>query len=240
MSQRLYAQRATWQEKPALRAVYEHLYEKMAAVCIPGRTLEIGGGSGNFSDFVPGVITTDIQRVPWLDVVCDAHRLPFEEASFDNIVMFDVLHHFDRPRRFFSEAARVLRPGGRVVMMEPMITPVSWPVYQYLHPEPVRLREDPLEDGDPKSGKDPFDANQAIPMLLFRHGGGALTRACPSLRLQEFHYLGLWAYPLSGGFRRWTLIPKSLVPPVLWLEDKVASFLGPMFAFRLMAVVEKR
>lgn len=240
VSHRLFAQRATWQNKPALRAVYEHLYARMALACKPGRTLEIGGGSGNFGDFSAGVITTDIQQVPWLDAVCDAHQLPFVKEAFDNIVMFDVLHHLDRPRRFFSEAARALRTGGRIVMIEPMITPVSWPIYQYLHPEPVRLREDPLEDGDPKSKTDPFDSNQAIPMLLFRRGGESLIREFPTLRLREVHYLGLWAYPLSGGFRKWTLIPKAMVRSVLWLEDKVAPVLGPIFAFRLMAVVEKR
>ena len=118
MSERLLAQRATWQQKPALRAIYEALYEKMALACKPGRTLEIGGGSGNFSDFSTDVISSDIQKVSWLDVVCDAHRLPFKASTFDNIVMFDVLHHLDRPRRFFSEAVDVLRPGesGQIVV----------------------------------------------------------------------------------------------------------------------------
>jgi SAM-dependent methyltransferase len=240
VSERLFSQRATWQEKPALRAIYEALYKKMALACKPGPTLEIGGGSGNFSDFSTEVIATDIQKVPWLDVVCDAHRLPFRKSSFDNIVMFDVLHHLDRPRRFFSDAVEVLRPGGRIVMMEPMITPASWPVYRYLHPEPVRLGADPLAHGDPDPAKDPFDSNQAIPMLLFRREARALTQAFPSLRLRQFNYLGLWAYPLSGGYRKWTLIPSSLVRSVMWFEDKVAPVLGPVFAFRLLAVVERR
>lgn len=239
MSQRLLAQRATWQAKPALRAIYETLYEKMACACRPGRTLEVGGGSGNFGDFSKNVVTTDIQYVPWVDVVCDAHRLPFAPASFDNIVMFDVLHHLDRPRLFLSEASRVLRSGGRIVVMEPMVTIASWPVYRFLHPEPVYLDVDPLRFGDPKKDKDPFDSNQAIPTLLFRRRAKAMTQAFPELRLRDFQYSGLWAYPLSGGFRKWSLIPASMVRPVMWLEDRVAGVLGPVLAFRLLAVVEK-
>jgi len=38
-------------------------------------------------------------------------------ANFDNIAMFDVLHHLKRPRRFFQEAERVLDQRGRVVMI---------------------------------------------------------------------------------------------------------------------------
>lgn len=239
MSEKLFDQRATWQEKPVLREIYEALYGEMARACHPGSTLEIGGGSGNFREFATGVVSTDIQRVSWLDVVCDAHRLPFAPSSFDNVVMFDVLHHLDRPRRFFSEAADVLREGGRIVMVEPMITPGSWPVYRFLHPEPVVMDADPLEPGEPATDKDPFDANQAIPALLFRAGGRALTRAFPSLRVLECRYRSLWAYPLSGGFRKWSLIPSSLVRPTLWLEDRLAPILGPLMAFRVLVVVEK-
>jgi len=40
--------REAWQRKPSLRRVYEDIYRRMRAQCIPGTTLEVGGGSGNF------------------------------------------------------------------------------------------------------------------------------------------------------------------------------------------------
>src|SRR5262249_40526830 len=61
----------------------------------------------------------------------DAHRLPFGNATFDNIVMFDVLHHLERPHLFFAEVSRVLKTGGRLVSMEPGITPVSHLFYTF-------------------------------------------------------------------------------------------------------------
>ena len=39
--------RAIWRKKPALRAVYGDIYRRIDARRRPGRTLEIGGGSGN-------------------------------------------------------------------------------------------------------------------------------------------------------------------------------------------------
>src|SRR4051812_32449670 len=128
-----------WQEKPALRQIYHHLYRRMQAACVPGPTLEIGGGSGIFKAFAPDTITTDVIPGPWLDLVADAQRLPFAGASFANLVMFDVLHHIESPRHFFTEAMRVLKGGGRLVMVEPAITPLSWPFYHFIHEEAVDL-----------------------------------------------------------------------------------------------------
>ncbi len=232
--------RARWREKPVLRAIYEDFYRRIAAACVPGRTLEIGGGSGNFKAHAPEVLSSDVQPVPWLDLVADAHALPVAAASLANIVGVDVLHHLHRPRLFFAEAARVLRPGGRVVLVEPAITPVSWPVYRYLHPEPVRLGDDPLIEGPADPGHNPYDANQAVPTTLFGRHLGRFHDLFPQLRLVARRRLGLVAYPLSGGFRRWSLMPTAAVGPLLRLEDALAPALGALMAFRMFLVVERR
>jgi len=228
-----------WRKKPALRDIYVDLYRRMAAHRSPGATLEIGGGSGIFKEFAPDTVVTDILDAPWLDLVADAQALPFTSASFANIVMFDVLHHVEFPRRFFAEAERILVPNGRIIMVEPAITPVSWPFYRFIHPEPVRLNEDPLRDGAPDKTRDAFDANQAIPSLLFGKHRPAFDRAFPQLRLAVKQHLSLFAYPLSGGFKPWSLIPRAAVKPVLALEDALAPVLGALMGFRLLAVIEK-
>ena len=107
---------------------------------------------GQLQGIRPEVTATDILTAPWLDLVADAQNLPFADASFANIALFDVLHHIEFPRRFLAEASRVLKPGGRIVMVEPAITPVSWPFYRIMHPEPVDISADPLDDGVPESG----------------------------------------------------------------------------------------
>ena len=70
---------------------------------IPGRTLELGAGTGNFKENVPQIITSDIVYVPWLDIVMYAHTLPFKNNSFDNIMLFDVLHHLENPVFFLMK-----------------------------------------------------------------------------------------------------------------------------------------
>ena len=232
--------RAAWESKPVLRAIYQHLYRRIAMECTTGKSLEIGGGSGNLKSLLPDVFSTDIVLSPWLDAVADAQRLPFATQSFDNIVMFDVLHHLGRPKLFFVEAARVLRRGGRVVMVEPGITPISWAFFKLLHDEPVRLSVDPLSDASVLDETDPWDANQAIPTVLFGRDRTRFEAMFPELRVARVERLSLFAYPLSGGFKKWQLVPTRWVEPLLTLEDLAMPLLGRFMSYRLLVVIERR
>lgn len=48
----------------------------------------------------------------------DLYALPFEATSFDVVTIHQVLHYLDEPARAVTEAARVLRPGGKLVMVD--------------------------------------------------------------------------------------------------------------------------
>ena len=48
----------------------------------------------------------------------DMYQLPLADASFDAIVIHQVLHYADRPAAAIAEAARVLRPGGALVVVD--------------------------------------------------------------------------------------------------------------------------
>lgn len=231
--------RRIWEQKPVLRTLYEEYYRRILASCVPGRTLEIGGGSGNLKTFAPDVVSVDIVAARSLDAVADAQALPFAAASFNNIVMFDVLHHIEQPFRFFEEALRLLKPGGRIVMMEPAITPVSHAFYHLMHPEPVDMTADPFGPAVPDPARDPWDANQAVPTLLFGRSLGEFTRRFPKLRLIRRQRMAFASYPLSGGFRPWSLIPNFLVRPLLRVEDLLEPLLGSVMAFRMIAVLER-
>lgn len=232
-------QRLLWQEKPQLRAIYEDFYRQIVSACLPGTTLEIGGGSGNLKGFADEVISTDIVPAPWLDAAADAQALPFSDGSFANVVGMDVLHHIERPCRFLAEAERVLKPGGRIILVEPAITPVSGIFYRHFHPEPVVMAADPLADGPLDPDREPFDANQAVPTLLFGRYRGHFEKMFPRLRTVEVRRLSLLAYPLSGGFRPWCLVPARSINWLLNLESAIAPLVGGLMAFRLFAVIEK-
>lgn len=47
------------------------------------------------------------------------YELPFEDASFDHLIVRDLVHHLETPERFVAECARVCAPGGRIDVLEP-------------------------------------------------------------------------------------------------------------------------
>lgn len=95
------------------------------------QVLDLGCGSGEVAlglrsrgalpvaiDLTAAATTRVRQRVPDVPVCqADALALPFADASFDHVVSIGVLHHTPDWRRGLAEAARVVRPGGRVVIL---------------------------------------------------------------------------------------------------------------------------
>jgi SAM-dependent methyltransferase len=240
MTDALLSYRAVWDQKPVLRTVYNDMFDRIAAACVDGVTLELGGGVGNLKDKVRSLITSDIQFAPWLDLVADAQRLPFAASVLSNIVMFDVLHHLEFPPLLFLEAARVLRPGGRIVMVDPAITLGSSLFYRVLHHEPVDMGADPLAEGRPDPNRDPYDSNQAIPTLLATRARDEFHARFPDLRIVEAQWFAFLAYPFSGGFKTWSLISAPVARTVLSIERKFERALGRYLGFRLLLVVEKQ
>src|SRR5262245_29395849 len=92
------------------------------------RVLEIGCGTGlileriarearsaSGIDLSPGMLQT--ARARGLDVtLASATQLPFSDSSFDLVCSFKVLAHVPEIERALSEAARVTRPGGQLVL----------------------------------------------------------------------------------------------------------------------------
>lgn len=99
------------------------------------QALDIGAGAGHtafaLAPHVSEVIATDLTpamlaqgeklqaRNGLTNVsfrVADAHDLPFADASFDLVTCRRAAHHFARIERSIAEMARVLKPGGRIVI----------------------------------------------------------------------------------------------------------------------------
>jgi SAM-dependent methyltransferase len=95
----------------------------------------------------------------WAGVAnADALDLPFADASFDRVIISEVLEHIWDDERVLREVARVLRPGGRLAATVPTRWPerVSWALNSRYHDTPgghVRVyRQHELETKIERSG----------------------------------------------------------------------------------------
>jgi len=240
IDQRLERHRDVWRRKKILRVVYQTWYSWIVngLSTVHGAVLEIGAGSGNFKEYLPAAISSDIEACQWVDVCHDAHYLPFREASISNIVMIDVLHHLADPVGFFHAAFKALAPGGKIFLIEPFPSPVSGIVYRKFHPEPFIMDVDYFT-GARDMAKHPWEANQAIAYLLFfKHAKKMQVAMQEKFRITERRRISVFLYPLSGGFENRQLIPDALIVVAQLLEVLLAPFRFLM-AFRCYVVLEK-
>ncbi|MEO6693952.1 MAG: class I SAM-dependent methyltransferase [Ignavibacteria bacterium] len=240
MNNILQKHREIWNKKRILRIIYEDWYKKIISNLskVKGKSLELGAGSGNFKEYMPEVISADIEKCEWLDMCFDAHKMPFEDKSLSNIIMIDVLHHLDNPVDFLKEASRVLKSKGRIIMLEPFPSPFSLMIYKKFHPEPFLFDADYFSKKDLQN-KDPWDSNQAIPYLIFfKNENKFLENFGDKFRILKKEKLSFIMYPASGGFENKQMIPNLLIPAFKILE-KLLIPLRSLIAFRCFVVLER-
>ncbi len=112
---------------------WEALARSALPLLEPGDVLDIASGDGVLAELlaphagryvcvdasqrVVAAASERLRRYPNVEVrEGDMHALPFAAASFDLVVLMHALTYADKPAQAVAEAARVLRPGGRLLL----------------------------------------------------------------------------------------------------------------------------
>ena len=115
--------------------------------------------------------------------------LPFKDASFSSIDCQHVIEHVEDPLFLMKECRRVLRPGGRVVVVTPNVRAVGFEFYvDYTHIRPFTSTS--LERIAYDAGFSRYDVRPAytgVPMSKMLHARGLLSLE-GALRAQTFFY----------------------------------------------------
>src|SRR2546423_7990591 len=192
--------------KPFLRKIYHEWYAALAAD-VPGgdgEVLDLGSGAGFLPEFIADVVASELFLCPGIDVVLDGQRMPLAEASLRAIVMTDVFHHIPTARRFLSEAARCVRGGGVVAMIEPWYNKWANLIYTRLHHEPYHpdATQWEFDTTGPLSG-----ANQALAWVVFERDRAVFEREFPQWTIETLRPFMPLRYLFSGGVSMRSLAP---------------------------------
>jgi len=228
-------------ENPFLNRVYRHWYARLIERLdgrLKGRNLvEIGSGGGFLKRLLPDLITSEMAGIPGVDMHLDARALPFAEGSLDALLMIDVFHHIPDAAAFLRQARFCLKPGGRIVMIEPANTLWGRFVYGRFHHEDF----DPGGDWKTRGSGRLSSGNGALPWIVFLRDRDRLRREFPELRMGRTDLFMPFAYLLSGGLTFRRLLPGRAFPLVRGLEKMLSplhKYLGMFMTVELMKVAD--
>jgi len=122
---------------PVSRRNYRRLLEAVSSLAERPRVLVVGGaavGAGLYDALTNDSIDwveTDVLPSDRTHLLADVHEIPFEDGSFDAVVVQAVLEHVLDPVRAVGEIRRVLRPGGWVYAETPFMQQVHAGAYDF-------------------------------------------------------------------------------------------------------------
>jgi len=220
------------QSKPFLKSLYGDFYQTLICEIPDGASklcVELGSGGGFIKEIYPQIVTSDLLPLEGVDRCFSVMEMPFEAGTVDAFLMIDVFHHIPDSELFLKEMNRCLKPGGRIVMIEPANTFWGRFIYQNFHHEPF----DPeagwkFEPGGPLSS-----ANGALPWIIFSRDRKQFKTKFPSLEIKKFQAHTPLRYLISGGGSMKQLLPSFSYPVIKtleWCAAPLNAFLG-MFYF---------
>ena len=219
--------RRDFEKRPGanLRYVLRKRIAWMRKYVKPGaRVVEVGCGAGFTPRFLQREIElTDTEPRPWVNRVVDAQAMPYEDASLDVLIANNVVHHLAYPDRFFREAARVLRPGGYVLLQECNCSRTTQIALRLTGHEDYDFGADPFDSSRPcNNSDDPWSANCAIPNLLF-DDLPRFTARYPQFEVVETRLSEFFINFNSGG-----IVSRAPYVPLPWLALRILDAIDAM------------
>ena len=106
----------------------EEEHKALKGIELSGKVLDLGGDKrSEYSKLFRGdftITTIDINPKAQPDIVADLEKpLPVGNESYNDVLMINVLEHIYDFKQLVSEAARVLKPSGKVVVIVPYMFP---------------------------------------------------------------------------------------------------------------------
>ena len=200
-----------------------------------GLRIEIGSGGGFLKEVISDVITSDVLELPNVDKVFFAEKIPYPDKSVSAFFLLGTLHHIKEPEKFFSEINRCMKPGAKIIMIEPANTLFSRFFFKYIHHEQFDEKKvDWKVDGKGRLG----DANLAIPWIIFIRDREKFLKKYPELEIIQIKKHTPFRWFLSGGLSYRQFVPSASFGLFTSVEKLLSPFSNTLGSF--MTIVLKK
>lgn len=232
--------------KPLLYQGYLRWYEEVLPAYrdtahVPGEVVEVGCGPGFLEELIPGLVKTDSVPNPFAQHIMDAMAMEYPDQSLRALIAVGVVHHLPSPARFFAEAQRCLRPGGRLALVEPSHHyPVpGFPRRLFTLLNHYEYFDDRVSTWDNRHAGNMRGANLALPWVIFERDRATFEVRFPHLRILQVRYHSPISHVLAGAFSLRSVVPAVAVPAIFAVERALAS-IAPSLGAMMTIHLEKR
>jgi len=111
----------------------KNLYKEISKISISGKVLDLGGSrKTGYQELIkgnPSFVVVNIDGKNDVDISHNIEKpLPIPDASYDGVLLINVLEHIYDHRSLLNESARVLKKGGKIAIGVPFVVQI--------HPSP--------------------------------------------------------------------------------------------------------
>jgi SAM-dependent methyltransferase len=121
---------------------WRFLNQEVKALPDEALILDVGAGHGDFADIFEGRNYFSLDIVPYaeVDLVCDLNQsIPFKAGTFDVVVLMNVLEHVFENRGLVKNIAKIIKPGGKLILTIPFLLKVHQAPFDFSRYTPYYL-----------------------------------------------------------------------------------------------------
>ncbi|MDM8553354.1 methyltransferase domain-containing protein [Desulfococcaceae bacterium HSG7] len=107
------------------------LLSRNSTILVIGGSIKGEGMEAIYTNESFEIVGSDVSFGPYTTLISDAHNIPFENETFDCVVIQAVLEHVLNPQRCIREVHRVLKPHGFVYAETPFMEQVHGQQYDF-------------------------------------------------------------------------------------------------------------
>lgn len=205
---------------------------------------EVGCGQGFGKEVIRAkkYLLTDFNDYEWLDVKnVNALHTPFKDNSLDFLIASNMIHHVPYPVAFMKEAARILKPGGYLLVQDVNCSLLMRVMLHLMRIEGYSYDKNVFDEKVAQSDTDDlWSGNNAVPNLLF-DDTDKFHRNIPYFRIVKKSFSECLTYLASGGVTAKTYyipLPAFALKTLGAVDRAITCLLPQVFALQRQVVLQ--